>query len=141
MSPSLPTTLKEMARCASSQLKAFAAYRFRLFCGVFPGLSVCPLFEAERAIGDGWALVARSKERRRVNQRREAGEERTVVLVPRSRVRQAACVRAASYARSSKRPSGASSLRSLRRLTTSAQRRSRAAAVSALSDSSSRWRR
>ena len=69
-------------------------------------------------------------------------EERARVSLGRhGRVRQAVCLRAAGYSRSSKRPSGASSLRSLRRLATSAQRRSRAAAVSALSGSSSRWRR
>jgi hypothetical protein len=43
---------KEMAWCASSQLKLHGACRFRFFYGVFPRCSVCPLFDAERAIRD-----------------------------------------------------------------------------------------
>ena len=45
-------TLIEMAWCASSQLKSFGACRFRFFYGVFPHCSLCPLFDAERAIRD-----------------------------------------------------------------------------------------
>jgi hypothetical protein len=41
---------KEMAWCASSQLKWFGACRFRFCYGVLPRCSVCPLFDAERAI-------------------------------------------------------------------------------------------
>jgi len=43
---------KEMAWCASSQLKSHGACRFRFFYGVFPRCSLCPLFDAERAIRD-----------------------------------------------------------------------------------------
>ena len=43
---------KEMAWCASSQLKSHGACRFRFFYGVFPRCSVCPLFDGERAIRD-----------------------------------------------------------------------------------------
>jgi hypothetical protein len=43
---------REMAWCASSQLKSFGACRFRFFYGVFPRCSVCPLFDGERAIRD-----------------------------------------------------------------------------------------
>jgi hypothetical protein len=43
---------KEMAWCASSQLKSYGACRFRFFYGVFPRCSLCPLFDAERAIRD-----------------------------------------------------------------------------------------
>jgi hypothetical protein len=43
---------KEMAWCASSQLKSYGACRFRFIYGVFPRCSVCPLFDAERAIQD-----------------------------------------------------------------------------------------
>jgi hypothetical protein len=43
---------KEMAWCASSQLKSHGACRFRFIYGVFPRCSVCPLFDAERAIRD-----------------------------------------------------------------------------------------
>ncbi len=43
---------KEMAWCASFQLKSFGACRFRFFYGVFPRCSLCPLFDAERAIRD-----------------------------------------------------------------------------------------
>jgi hypothetical protein len=42
----------EMAWCASSQLKSFGACRFRFVYGVFPRCSLCPLFDAERAILD-----------------------------------------------------------------------------------------
>ena len=43
---------KEMAWCASSQLKSFGECRFRFSYGVFPRCSVCPLFDAERAVRD-----------------------------------------------------------------------------------------
>jgi hypothetical protein len=43
---------KEMAWCASSQLKSYGACRFRFFYGILPRCSVCPLFDAERAIRD-----------------------------------------------------------------------------------------
>ncbi len=43
---------KEMAWCASSQLKSHGACRFRFVYGVFPRCSVCPLFDGERAIRD-----------------------------------------------------------------------------------------
>ncbi len=38
--------------CASAQLGSFGACRFRFFYGVFPRCSLCPLFDAERAIRD-----------------------------------------------------------------------------------------
>ena len=41
---------KEMAWCASSQLQLFGACRFPFYYGVLPRCSVCPLFDAERAI-------------------------------------------------------------------------------------------
>jgi hypothetical protein len=40
----------EMAWCASFQLKSFGACRWRFRYGVLPRCSVCPLFDAERAI-------------------------------------------------------------------------------------------
>jgi hypothetical protein len=43
---------KEMARCASFQLNSFRACRFHFGYGVLPRCSVCPLFDAERAIRD-----------------------------------------------------------------------------------------
>jgi hypothetical protein len=43
---------KEMAWCASSQLKSYGACRFRFVYGVFPRCSLCPQFDAERAIRD-----------------------------------------------------------------------------------------
>ena len=43
---------REMAWCASSQLTSFGACRFRFYYGVFPRCSLCPLFDAERAIRD-----------------------------------------------------------------------------------------
>jgi hypothetical protein len=43
---------KEMAWCASFQLKSFRACRFHFGYGVLPRCSVCPLFDAERAIRD-----------------------------------------------------------------------------------------
>jgi hypothetical protein len=43
---------KEMAWCASFQLKSYRACRFRFIYGVLPRCSVCPLFDAERAIRD-----------------------------------------------------------------------------------------
>jgi hypothetical protein len=44
---------KEMAWCASFQLTAFGDCRERFDCGVLPRCSVCPLFDAERAIRAG----------------------------------------------------------------------------------------
>jgi hypothetical protein len=43
---------REMAWCASTQLKAFGDCRFRFDLGVLPRCSLCPLFDAERAIRD-----------------------------------------------------------------------------------------
>ena len=43
---------KEMAWCASSQFRSYGACRFRFVYGVFPRCSLCPLFDAERAIRD-----------------------------------------------------------------------------------------
>jgi hypothetical protein len=43
---------KEMAWCASFELKSFRACRFHFGYGVLPRCSVCPLFDAERAIRD-----------------------------------------------------------------------------------------
>jgi hypothetical protein len=43
---------REMAWCASSQLQSFGACRFRFYYGIFPRCSLCPLFDAERAIRD-----------------------------------------------------------------------------------------
>ena len=43
---------KEMAWCASFQLKSFRACRFHFYYGVLPRCDVCPLFDAERAIRD-----------------------------------------------------------------------------------------
>jgi hypothetical protein len=43
---------REMAWCASSQLKSFGDCRFRFYYGVFPRCSLCPLFDGERAIRD-----------------------------------------------------------------------------------------
>jgi len=43
---------REMAWCGSAQLKAFGDCRFRFDGGVFPRCSLCPLFDAERAIRD-----------------------------------------------------------------------------------------
>jgi len=43
---------REMAWCASSQLKSFGDCRFRFYHGIFPRCSLCPLFDAERAIRD-----------------------------------------------------------------------------------------
>jgi hypothetical protein len=43
---------KEMGWCASSQLRMYGACRFRFSYGVFPRCSLCPLFDAERAIRD-----------------------------------------------------------------------------------------
>src|SRR6266704_4347462 len=44
---------KEMAWCASFQLTSFRACRFHFGHGVLPRCSVCPLFDAERAIRAG----------------------------------------------------------------------------------------
>ena len=41
---------REMAWCASSQLTSFGDCRFRFYYGILPRCSVCPLFDAERAI-------------------------------------------------------------------------------------------
>jgi len=43
---------REMAWCASSQLQSFRACRWRFYHGVWPRCSLCPLFDAERAIRD-----------------------------------------------------------------------------------------
>ncbi len=43
---------KEMAWCASFQLKSFGDCRFRFYWGILPRCSLCPLFDAERAIRD-----------------------------------------------------------------------------------------
>src|SRR5438128_1430606 len=43
---------KEMAWCASAQLKSYGECRFRFIYGVFPRCATCPLFDAERAIND-----------------------------------------------------------------------------------------
>ena len=43
---------REMAWCASSQLTSFRACRMRFYYGVFLRCSLCPLFDAERAIRD-----------------------------------------------------------------------------------------
>jgi hypothetical protein len=43
---------KEMAWCASFQLGSFRACRFRFYWGIMPRCSLCPLFDAERAIRD-----------------------------------------------------------------------------------------
>jgi hypothetical protein len=43
---------REMAWCASFQLKSYGGCRFRFIYGVLPRCSVCPLFDAERAIRD-----------------------------------------------------------------------------------------
>jgi hypothetical protein len=43
---------KEMAWCASFQLTSFRACRNPFYWGVWPRCSVCPLFDAERAIRD-----------------------------------------------------------------------------------------
>jgi hypothetical protein len=43
---------REMAWCASFQLKSFRTCRFHFGYGVLPRCSVCPLFDAERAIRD-----------------------------------------------------------------------------------------
>jgi hypothetical protein len=47
-----PAILIEMAWCASFQLKSFRACRLHFGYGVLPRCSVCPLFDAERAIRD-----------------------------------------------------------------------------------------
>jgi hypothetical protein len=39
---------REMAWCASSQLKSFGSCRFRFYYGVLPRCSVCPLFRRSR---------------------------------------------------------------------------------------------
>ncbi len=41
---------KEMAWCASSQLKSYGGCRFGFSYGVVPRCSLCPLFDGERAI-------------------------------------------------------------------------------------------
>jgi hypothetical protein len=43
---------REMAWCASTQLKAFGDCRFGFDWGVLPRCALCPLFDAERAIRD-----------------------------------------------------------------------------------------
>lgn len=44
--------MREMAWCASSQLKLFGECRFRFSYGVFPRCALCPLLEVERAVRD-----------------------------------------------------------------------------------------
>ena len=43
---------REMAWCASSQLKLFGECRFRFNYGVLPRCALCPLLEIERAVRD-----------------------------------------------------------------------------------------
>jgi len=43
---------KEMGWCADSQLRLFGECRFHFYYGVLPRCSLCPLFDAERAIRD-----------------------------------------------------------------------------------------
>ena len=43
---------KEMAWCAAFQLRSFRTCRFHFGNGILPRCSVCPLFDAERAIRD-----------------------------------------------------------------------------------------
>jgi hypothetical protein len=43
---------REMAWCASSQLAAFGGCRMRFYWGIQPRCSLCPLFDAERAVRD-----------------------------------------------------------------------------------------
>jgi hypothetical protein len=43
---------KEMAWCASFQLKSFRDCQYRFYYGILPRCSFCPLFDAERAIRD-----------------------------------------------------------------------------------------
>jgi hypothetical protein len=43
---------REMAWCASSQLKLFGECRFRFSYGVFARCALCPLLEIERAVRD-----------------------------------------------------------------------------------------
>lgn len=50
--PVSPYHAKEMAWCASSQLKSYGTCRFRFWYGVIPRCAYCPLFDAERAIRD-----------------------------------------------------------------------------------------
>ncbi len=52
---------KEMAWCASFQLKSFRACRYRFYYGILPRCAVCPLFDAERAIRDVWARTHRRR--------------------------------------------------------------------------------
>ena len=47
--PLSPYHAREMAWCASSQLKTFGTCQFRFYYGVLPRCSLCPLFDAERA--------------------------------------------------------------------------------------------
>jgi len=51
--PLSPYHAREMAWCASSQLKTFGTCQFRFYYGVLPRCSLCPLFDAERAIREG----------------------------------------------------------------------------------------
>jgi hypothetical protein len=43
---------KEMAFCAASQLQMFGDCHWRFYYGVLPRCSLCPLFDAERAMRD-----------------------------------------------------------------------------------------
>ena len=51
--PLSPYHAREMAWCASSQLKTFGTCQFRFYNGVLPRCSLCPLFDAERAFREG----------------------------------------------------------------------------------------
>jgi hypothetical protein len=50
--PVSPYLAKEMAWCASTQLRSYGRCRFRFAYGVMPRCSLCPLFDPERAIRD-----------------------------------------------------------------------------------------
>src|SRR6266545_464795 len=67
---------KEMAWCASSQLKSHGACRLRFFHGILPRCSVCPLFDAERAIRDVLGELPPNLDRplRFPNSRQQSGE-------------------------------------------------------------------
>jgi hypothetical protein len=43
---------REMAWCASEQIRWFDECRFRFFYGVYPRCALCPLFQLERAVRD-----------------------------------------------------------------------------------------
>jgi hypothetical protein len=50
--PVSPYLAKEMAWCASAQLRSYGRCRFHLAYGVMPRCASCPLFDPERAIRD-----------------------------------------------------------------------------------------